>query len=185
MWHKLKTCSDFRFLTRVWCSMLAKVDHWAPEEKCFQSSIRKCEKCQVDTEWRLALNRGVAKNWSHQFLASENQGDIHAEEQRCIQLDTSRNSQCHNEKWFWLPLASTWHSRDARVQDWKHFSSPLNATKQGATLASMEHQTLDKNLKLTEVSNSCHIYGLLFYDISNHNYLRDNISLIKMTSFSL
>ena len=26
----------------------------------------------------------------------------------------------------------------------------------------MEHQTLGKNLKSTEVSNSCHIYGLLF-----------------------
>jgi hypothetical protein len=31
----------------------------------------------------------------------------------------------------------------------KHFSSPLNTTKQGATLASMKHQTLGKNLKLT------------------------------------
>ncbi len=29
----------------------------------------------------------------------------------------------------------------------------------------MEHQTFDENLKSTEVFNSCHIYGLLFYGL--------------------
>jgi hypothetical protein len=38
--------------------------------------------------------------------------------------------------------------------------------KQGATLASMEHQTLGENLKSTQVSNPCHIYGLLFYEMN-------------------
>ena len=29
----------------------------------------------------------------------------------------------------------------------------------------MEHQKFNENLKSAEVSNSCHIYGLLFYDL--------------------
>ena len=36
-------------------------------------------------------------------------------------------------------------------------SSPLNATKQGATFSSMEHQKFDENLKSAKVFNSCHI----------------------------
>ena len=45
------------------------------------------------------------------------------------------------------------------VLDWKHFSSRT----QWATLARMEHQKFNQNLKSTQVFNSCHIYGLLFY----------------------
>jgi hypothetical protein len=32
-----------------------------------------------------------------------------------------------------------------------------------STLANMEHQKFNENLKSTQVSNPCHIYGLLFY----------------------
>jgi hypothetical protein len=66
--------------------MLERVGHSAREEKCFQSSISNCKKCQADTELRLALDRGVARNRSHQFLASENKGEIQAEENDVFNL---------------------------------------------------------------------------------------------------
>ena len=108
--HELKTSVDFKFSSKVWCSMRERNLVWAREEKCFQLSTGNCKKLRVNTEWRLALNRVVARNRSYQFLANENQGEKHAEERRCLQLDNSRNSQCHNEtlKWLSLDILMTW-----------------------------------------------------------------------------
>jgi hypothetical protein len=60
----------------------------------------------------------------------------------------------------------------------ENISSHLNATKQGATFSSKEHQKFDENLKSAEVFTSCHIYGLLFYALRSDssplkNFLHD------------
>jgi hypothetical protein len=62
-----------------------------------------------------------------------------------------------------LPEASSvlaWRFLQFSMHDWKHCSS----SAQWSFFSSMEHQTLGKNLKSMEVSNLCHILGLLFYD---------------------
>ena len=91
-----------------------------------------------------------------------------------------RSSACISP---WFLLARNWwdrfpltprsnamrHSVSARhfshflMLDWKHFSSRA----QWRFLSRMEHQTFDENLKSTEVFNSCHIYGLLFYVLAS------------------
>jgi hypothetical protein len=82
-----------------------------------------------NAKWTLKTPLGVARNRSYQFFANENQGEMHARERLRLQFDTSCNSQCHNETWFRFLLASARHSRDARMHDWKHFSSSHNTAK--------------------------------------------------------
>ena len=54
------------------------------EEKCFQFEHRELQE-MASKHWRhFALDRGVARNWSCQFLANKNQGKKHAEEWRCV-----------------------------------------------------------------------------------------------------
>ena len=126
-------------------------------EKCFKSSIRNCKKCRADTN--------DALHWIGElqeiYLTSLLQVKIKARyTQKRTTSSTRHLSQfiMPHETWFWLPLASTWHYCDARVQDWKHISSPLNTTKQGATFSSMEHKKLDEK---PEISRSFQLVSYL------------------------
>jgi hypothetical protein len=154
----LETSVDFRFLPRVWCSMLEIKLHWAREERCFQSCIGNCEKCQAGTE-------DASGSCEKSILPVSLQMRIKA--RWCERATTSsiwHLSQISVPQWgvISISLASAWHSRDARIHVWKHFLISQHG-KAKDFLSSMEHQTLGENLKLTEVSISCHIYGLLFY----------------------
>jgi hypothetical protein len=82
---------------------------------------------------------------------------------RATMSSTRHLSQFSVPQWD-FETTSAWHSCDARVHDWKHFSSSHNTAKQRRFFSRMEHQTFDENLKLTEVFNSCRIWGLLFYE---------------------
>jgi hypothetical protein len=163
MWHELETSVNFRFLSRVWCSMLAKV---APcfvalrgEEKCFQSCTLASRECQVEASG--SQNHFSLWHWELREVSSW----IHRRSSACISpwFSLARNWW---DQFFATPRfnarrhsVSTWHFSHFLMLDWKHFSSGA----QWSTLASMEHQTLVKNLKSEQVFNLCHIYGLLFY----------------------
>ena len=130
-------------------------------------STGNCKKWWVDTEWRLALDPGVARNQSHQFLASENQGEMDAREGQCLQL--KHLSQFSAPQWDFETTSACFHltfSWRKSAQSKTFFLTPqLGEAKE--IFSRMEHQTFDKNLRSTEVFNSCHRYGLLFYDVTS------------------
>jgi hypothetical protein len=161
MWHELKTCVDFRFLPKVWCSMRERNLHWAREEKCFQ--FEHWELREIASEHRMTPCFGPGSCEKSIIPVSRKWKSRRETIGRAMMSSTQHLSQ------FSVPqedveTTSARHSRDARVQDWKHFSSSHNTAKQRRFFSRMEHQTFDENLKSTEVFNSCRIWGLLFYE---------------------
>ena len=158
MCHELKTWVDFKYSLKVWCSMrernlLCFAVLW-DEEKCFQLSILASRECRAEasgsrfevslwhwelrevSNWRHRCSStcfspwfSFARNWYDRFLATP-------------RSKARRHSVFTHLKFLAIPSAH-----------WKYFSS----RSQWRFLSRMEHQTFDKNLKSTEVFNSCHI----------------------------
>ena len=171
MWHGLETCDDFRFSSKVWCSMrernlLCFALLW-DEEKCFQSRNLASRECWAEASG----SRFEASLWHWELREVSSWRHRHSSVCFSPWFSLARN-------WWDRFLTTSWsnarsHSVSARhflqflMPDWKHFSSRA----QWRFLSRMEHQTFDENLKSTEVFNSCHIYCLLFYGVA-HTILR-------------
>jgi hypothetical protein len=78
------------------------------------------------------------RNRSYQFLANENQGEKHVEERQCLQLNTSCNSQCHNETLKQLPL-DILMTRECMIESiFPHLRACLNCFGNGNEKADSE-----------------------------------------------
>jgi hypothetical protein len=105
--------------------------------KMFSLSTGICKKLQVNTEWRLALDRVVARNQSYQFkIKARNMRKSHDVFNSTPLANLSATRRLQND----FRSTFSWHE-SAWV---KNFSSSHNTAKQRRFLSRMEHQTSTK-----------------------------------------
>ena len=167
MWHELKTSVDFKFSSRVWCSMREKISFasssWEMRKNVFNLALASRE-CRAEVVSASPCGTDNCERcWVEDIISLSivSRLDFHSRETGMIDFLQLRGSK---QRVIPCSLAISRHSQ---CSNWKHFSSRA----QWRFLSCMEHQTFGKNLKSTQVLNLCRVTSLRFIVLwCKHSY---------------